>query len=32
MHVIVNVLLANDVHGRAKFVAVVGFSRSFDVG
>ena len=31
-HVIARVLLANDVHGQAKFVAVVGFSHGFDVG
>ena len=32
MYVIVCVLLADDVHGRAKFIAVFGFSRGFGVG
>jgi hypothetical protein len=30
--VIVRVLLVNNVHGQAKFVAVVGFSQGFNVG
>jgi hypothetical protein len=32
VHVVVRVLLANDVHGQAKFAVVVGFGGRLDVG
>ncbi len=32
IHVIVRVLLAYGVHGRAKFAAIVGFGGCFNVG
>ncbi len=32
MHVILRVLLADGVHGRAKFAAVIGFGGHLNVG